>query len=69
MRVRGTLKKDVLVFAERMGISQEDKTEGWFPVWGGETLGRSLGSHDAIAPVRGMCNGSAGKRPPASKTI
>ena len=38
-----------------MGVSQEDTMEA--PLWR-ETLGRSLGSHDATELVGGMCNGN-----------
>ena len=42
-------------FVECLGGSQEDTMEG--PLWR-ETLGRSLGSHDAAEPVGGMCHGN-----------
>ena len=44
-----------MAFVECLGFSQEDTMEG--PLWR-ETLGRSLGSHDATEPVRGMCHGN-----------
>ena len=42
-----------MAFVECLGVSQEDTMEG--PLWR-ETLGRSLGSHDATELVRGMCH-------------
>ena len=44
-----------MAFVECLGFSQEDTTEG--PLWR-ETLGRSLGSHDATELVGGMCHGN-----------
>ena len=44
-----------MAFVEYLGFSQEDTMEG--PLWR-ETLGRSLGSHDATEPVGGMCHGN-----------
>ena len=44
-----------MVFVECLGFSQEDTMEG--PLWR-ETLGRSLGSHDATELVGGMCHGN-----------
>ena len=44
VRFRGAREKGAMAFVECLGFSQEDTTEG--PLWG-ETLGRSLGSHDA----------------------
>ena len=44
-----------MVFVECLGFSQEDAMEG--PLWR-ETLGRSLGSHDATELVGGMCHGN-----------
>ena len=44
-----------MAFVECLGGSQEDTMEG--PLWR-ETLGRSLGSHDAAEPVGGMCHGN-----------
>ena len=54
MRFRGAWEKGVMAFVECQGISQEEIMEGC--LWG-ETLGRSLGSHDAADPVGGMCYG------------
>ena len=42
-------------FVECLGVSQEDTMEG--PLWR-ETLGRSLGSHDAAELVGGICHGN-----------
>ena len=44
-----------MAFVECLGFSQEDTMEG--PLWR-ETLGRSLGSHDAMELVGGMCHGN-----------
>ena len=44
-----------MAFVECLGGSQEDTMEG--PLWR-ETLGRSLGSHDAAELVGGMCHGN-----------
>ena len=44
-----------MAFGECLGVSQKDKMEG--PLWR-ETLGRSLGSHDAAELVNGVCHGS-----------
>ena len=44
-----------MAFVECLVFSQEDKMEG--PLWR-ETLGRSLGSHDATELVGGMCHGN-----------
>ena len=44
VRFRGAREKGAMVFVECLGFSQEDTMEG--PLWR-ETLGRSLGSHDA----------------------
>ena len=44
-----------MTFVECLGFSQEDTMEG--RLWR-ETLGRSLGSHDATELVGGMCNGN-----------
>ena len=44
-----------MVFVECLGVSQEDTMEG--PLWR-DTLGRSLGSHDAAELVDGMCHGN-----------
>ena len=55
VRFRGAREKGVLAFVECLGVSQEDTIEG--PLWR-ETLGRSLGSHDAAELVGGMCHGN-----------
>ena len=44
-----------MAFVECLGFSQEVTMEG--PLWR-ETLGRSLGSHDATELVGGMCHGN-----------
>ena len=44
-----------MAFVEFLGVSQEDAVEG--PLWR-ETLGRSLGSHDAAERVGGMVQGN-----------
>ena len=44
-----------MAFVKCPGFSQEDTVEG--PLWR-ETLGRSLGSHDATELVGGMCHGN-----------
>ena len=44
-----------MAFVECLGILQEDTMEG--PLWR-ETLGRSLGSHDATELVGGICHGN-----------
>ena len=44
-----------MAFVDCLGVSQEDTMEG--PLWR-ETLGRSLGSHDAAKLVGGMCHGN-----------
>ena len=54
-RFIGARVKGAMAFVECLGISQEDTMEG--PLWK-ETLGRSLGSHDAAELVGGMCHGS-----------
>ena len=55
VRFRGAWEKGVMAFVEWLGFSQEDTMEG--PLWR-ETLGRSLGSHDATELVGGMCHGN-----------
>ena len=55
VRMRGVREKGAMVFVECLGVSQEDTMEG--PLWR-ETLGRSLGSHDAAELVGGMCHGN-----------
>ena len=44
-----------MAFVECLGFSREDTMEG--PLWR-ETLGKSLGSHDAAELVGGMCHGN-----------
>ena len=55
VRFRGAREKGAMAFVECLGGSQEDTMEG--PLWR-ETLGRSLGSHDAAELVGGMCHGN-----------
>ena len=55
VRFRGAREKGAMAFVECLGGSQEDTMEG--PL-GRETLGRSLGSHDAAELVGGMCHGN-----------
>ena len=53
VRFRGAREKGDMAFVECLGFLQEDTMEG--PLWS-ETLGRSLGSHDATELVGGMCH-------------
>ena len=55
VRFRGAWEKGVMAIVECLGVSQEDTMEG--PLWR-ETLGRSLGSHDAAEFVGGMYRGN-----------
>ena len=55
LRFKGAWKKNAMVFVECLGVSQEDTMEG--PLCR-ETLGRSLGSHDAEELVGGICHGN-----------
>ena len=55
VRFRGAREKGAMAFVECLGFSQEDTMEG--PLWR-ETLGRSLGSHDATELVGGVCHGN-----------
>ena len=55
VRFRGARENGAMTFVECVGVSQEDTMEG--PLWR-ETLGRSLGSHDAAELVGGMCHGN-----------
>ena len=55
VRFRGARKKGAMAFVQCLGFSQEDTMEG--PLWR-ETLGRSLGSHDATELVGEMCHGN-----------
>ena len=65
VRFRGAREKGAMTFVECLGFSQEDAMEG--PLWR-ETLGRSLGSHDATELVGLGCVMAmvVGKKPPAS---
>ena len=55
VRFRGAREKGAMAFVECLGVSQEDTMED--PLWM-ETLGRSLGSHDAAELVGVMCHGN-----------
>ena len=55
VRFTGARENGAMAFVECLGFSQEDTMEG--PLWR-ETLGRSLGSHDATELVGGMCYGN-----------
>ena len=55
VRFRGAREKGAMAFVELLGFSQEDTMKA--PLWR-ETLGRSLGSHDATELVGGMCHGN-----------
>ena len=55
VRFRGAQEKGAMVFVESLGVSQDDTIEG--PLLR-ETLGRSLGWHDAEELVGGMCHGN-----------
>ena len=53
VRFRGAREKGAMVFVECLRISLEDTMES--PLWK-ETLGRSLGSHDAAECFGAMCH-------------
>ena len=55
VRLRGVRDKGATTFAECPGVSHEDMMEG--PLWR-ETLGISLGSHNAVELVGGKCHGN-----------
>ena len=55
VRFRGAREKGAIAPVELVGFSQKDTVEG--PLWR-ETLGGSLGSHDATELVGGMCHGN-----------
>ena len=55
VKFRGAREKGAMAFGECLGFSQEDAMEG--PLWR-ETLGRSLGSHDATELGGGMFHGN-----------
>ena len=63
VRFRGARETGAMAFVERLGVSQEDTMEGL--LWR-ETLGRSLGSHDATKLVGGMRHGN-GCRPETTR--
>ena len=52
---RGAREEGAMAFVDYLGVSQEGTVEG--PLWR-ETLGRSLGSHDAAELVGGICRGN-----------
>ena len=52
---RGDWGKSAMTFVECLVVGQEDTKKA--PLWR-EILGRSLGSHDAVERVSGMCHGS-----------
>ena len=52
---RKAREKGAMAFVECLGVSQEDTMED--PLWR-ESLSRSLGSHDAMELVAGMCHGN-----------
>ena len=56
VRFWGAREKGAMAFVKCLGVSQEDTMEG--PLWR-ETLGRSLGSHDATELIGGMCHGNS----------
>ena len=55
VRVTGAQEKGAMTFVECLGVSEEDTMEG--PLWR-ETLGWSLGSHDAAELVGRICHGN-----------
>ena len=55
VRFRGAREKDAMTFVKCPRVSQGDTMEG--PLWR-DTLGRSMGSHDAAEIVGGMCHGN-----------
>ena len=55
VRVRRAREKGAMAFVEYLRFSQEDTMDG--PLWR-ETIGRSLGSHDATERVGGICHGN-----------
>ena len=55
VQFRGAREKGAMAFVECLGVSREDTMEG--SLWR-ETLGRSLGSHDAVEPIGGTCHGN-----------
>ena len=55
VRFRGAREKGAMALVEYLGISQEDTMED--SLWR-ETVGRSLGSHDTVELVGGMCHGN-----------
>ena len=55
VRFRGARETGAMAFVKGLEVSQEDTMEGH--LWR-ETLGMSLGSHEAAELVGGMCHGS-----------
>ena len=55
VRFKGAREQGDMAFVECLGVAQEDTKE--CPLWR-ETLGRSLGSHDAAEVVGWMCHGN-----------
>ena len=56
VRFRGAREKSAMAFVECLGVSQEATMED--PLWR-ETVGRSLGSHDAMELVGAMFHGNS----------
>ena len=54
-KVQGSAGEGAMAFVECLGVSQEDTMEGLLYR---ETLGRSLGSHDAAELVGETCHGN-----------
>ena len=55
VRFRGAREKGAMAFVECLVVSNEDRMEA--PLWR-ETLGRSLGSHNTVESVGGICHGN-----------
>ena len=55
VRFRGAREKGAMAFVDAWGFHKNTR---WRAPCGGETLGRSLGSHDATELVGGMCHGN-----------
>ena len=69
VKFRGAREKGAMALVECLGFSQEDTMEG--PLWR-ETLGRSLGSHDATELVGWDVSWQwlpAGNHPPPRHTL
>ena len=64
VRLRRAREKGAMAFIECLGVSQEDTMKSLLST---ETLGRSLGSHDAVELVSGSAMAMiAGKKIPVS---